>query len=208
MANNYTQTSKGTLGLPHYRSSRISTSLAEPIYLNLFTVQLTPPPALGYGNGTENEEVNMMLEGVQKVSGLNSDIFPEGTIQQKYKHADRSFINAVPSSTYMDITIDFALNMRPDSPTPDNFTYKFLRKWNDLVYDPMTGRTGLKRNYVAPDMTITMQDREGVPFWQWICYNVFPTQALQGPELNYTEASNVLTASLKLRCDFWDECML
>ena len=28
--------SKGTLGLPHYRSSRISTSLAEPIYLNLF----------------------------------------------------------------------------------------------------------------------------------------------------------------------------
>lgn len=197
--------SKGTLGLPHYRSSRISTSLAEPIYLNLFTVQLTPPAALA--SQWDEESVNLMLEGVQDIQGLNSDIFPGGAFQQKYKHADRSFIQAVPSNTFMDITINFALNMKPDSDTPDNFTYKFLRQWNDLVYDPMTGRTGLKKNYVAPNVVITMQDREGVPFWQWILYNVFPTKALEGPGLSYT-ANEPMKASLSLRCDYWDECML
>lgn len=197
--------SKGLLGLSHYRSSRISTSLAEPIYLNLFTVQIDPP--VGLGLTAQSEDVLLMLEGVQKVSGLDSDIFPETLITQKYKWAERSFAGAAPNGTHLDLVIDFALNMRPDSDTPDNFTYKFLRKWNDLIYDPMTGRQGIKKDYVAPSMTITMQDRSGTPFWQWICYNVFPTKALKGPQLDYS-STQVLNASQTFRCDYWDECML
>ena len=40
---NVVQKSSGLLGLSHFRNSRVSTSVWEPIYQNLFTVQLTAP---------------------------------------------------------------------------------------------------------------------------------------------------------------------
>ena len=41
-----TKKSNGLLGLSHFRNSRVATSLWEPIYQNLFSVQLVPPMGL------------------------------------------------------------------------------------------------------------------------------------------------------------------
>ena len=60
-------TSNGLLGLPHFRNSRISMGLMEPIYKNLFTVQITLPKALGY----DDAATNLFLEEVSKVDGLS-----------------------------------------------------------------------------------------------------------------------------------------
>ena len=39
-------TSKGLSGLPHFRSSRVSMGMWEPVYQNLFTVAITLPEAI------------------------------------------------------------------------------------------------------------------------------------------------------------------
>nr|DAU61756.1 MAG TPA: hypothetical protein [Bacteriophage sp.] len=40
-------TSNGLMRLPHFTSSKTSVEKYEPIYQNLFTLTLSPPPALG-----------------------------------------------------------------------------------------------------------------------------------------------------------------
>lgn len=195
--------SNGLLGLPHFRNSRVATSLWEPIYQNLFTVQLVPP--LGLEDRSE-ERVNIILEGLKNVSGLETSK-SSGVVEQKYKFATRSFAGAAPDKTTLDISMTFQLNLSYDNGTPENYTYKFLRQWVDLVYDPLTGRQGLKKDYCAPSMTVTIHDRAGTPYMQYQLYQVIPTGNVGAFDLNYTN-TNLLEVNFGLRCDYWDEAML
>jgi len=192
------QKSKGLLGLSNYRSSRVSTSLYEPIYGNMFTIQLDPPTGLGLSSS--DEEVLVILEGAQSVSGIDTAKSSGSVKEQKYKFAVRSFAGAQPSTT-VDLQINWQLNLRYTSDTPSNYTYNFLRAWNDLIYDPLTGRMGLKKDYVAPSMTVTRHDRVGNPFMQWIFYNIFPTTNIGFGDFDYGN-DNLWTAQMTYRADF------
>ena len=47
MANDGTGlTSVGLMGLPHFKTSRVSMEMYEPVYLNLFTVEFQLPKGL------------------------------------------------------------------------------------------------------------------------------------------------------------------
>ena len=198
--------SVGLMGLPHFRTSRVSRELYEPVYLNLFTVEIQLPKALTYSD----EDKNLLLEGVRKVGGLDTNKNPDVAELQKYKMADRSFAASGTQNTFVDITLDFEINLRGCAAgQPDMYTLKMLRAWNDLIWDPLTGRQGIKAEYVAPSMTITMHDKKNQPFWQWICYYVFPIKNLSIPELNYDSKTQLYkVTNYTLRCDFWDEAML
>jgi len=198
-------TSNGLLGLPHYRNSRVSMSLAEPLYKNLFTMQITLPQAIG----ADAQSTNLLLEEVTSVTGLNTNKVP-GAVEQKYKYASRSFAGGKPNETTIDLTINFNLNLTYDGEdgTPSNFAVKMLRKWTDLIFDPITGRTGLKKDYVADQAVITMQDRAGTPFWQWICYDIFPTKGIDDVGLTYDTPDLVAVQGLTFRCDYYDEIQL
>jgi len=194
-------TSQGSFGLSHFRNSRASQELYEPVYLNLFTIQIELPPAVG----STPENTNLLLENVQKIGGLVSHKFPAALVSQYYKWAARRFAGAKPDQTTMDLTIDFEVNL---DRTPSAYVLKTLRKWCDLVYDPLTGRTGIKADYVAPWMLITLYDRAARPFWQWKCYNVFPMTALPAPELDYQSADIYKITAFGIACDTWDETIV
>jgi hypothetical protein len=198
-------TSKGLQGLSHFKNSRVSTSLWEPIYQNLWTVEITLPSSLG----ADAEQINLLLEGVKKVSGLNTSK-AISAMTQNYKSSDRSFAGAGPDNTYIDVQLDFDVNLMRDSNNAPTMTQvKLLRKWCDLVYDPLTGRMGLKADYTAPQVVITMHDKALNPFWQWTLYNVFPTTSLPAPNLDYSQKSEPYRVTgFTLRCDYWNEVML
>ena len=196
--------SSGLLGLSHFRNSRVATSLWEPIYQNLFTVQLTCPQ--GMQQTTDDERMNIILEGVTSVGQINTSKNP-GTVEQKFKFATRTFAAATPDSTTVDLTLHFVLNLSYDNGSPENYTYKFLREWVDLIYDPLTGREGLKKDYVAPSMTVTIHDKSGLGFHQWILYFVMPTSGAPNPNLGYQQ-TQLFEGTMNFRCDWWDECVL
>lgn len=215
MADNGTGTSStGLMGLSHFRTSRISMENMEPVYLNLFTVEIELPAKLTEGGtagaaGVPASDKNLLLEGIKTIKGLETSGIP-GTVKQEFKFSDRSFAASGPEKTYLDVNFDMEVNLRGSaSGQPDMFAVKILRAWCDLVYDPLTGRQGLKVDYVAPSVTVTLHDKAGNPFWQWKLYNVFPTKGINMPELDFMNKTNLYKIQgFTLRCDYWDETML
>jgi len=194
-------TSQGLFGLSHFRNSRAAQELYEPVYQNLFTVQLQLPA----GVGATEQETNLMLEGITNISGLQSHSFPTGQASQFFKFAERRFAGAKPEKTTMDVSFDFEVNV---DRTPSAYTVKTLRKWCDLVYDPLTGRTGLKADYVAPWALITLYNRGSQPFWQWKLYYVFPMTGIPEVPLDYNSEDVFKVNGFQLACDYWDETIV
>ena len=199
MAENFT--SQGSFGPSHFRNSRAAQELFEPVYPNLFTVQIELPQ----GVGSTPENTNLMLENVMKIGGLQSHTIPTTPVVQTYKWAQRRFVGAKPERTTMDVTLDFEVNL---DKTPSAYVLKTLRKWCDLAYDPLTGRTGMKVDYVAPWALITAYNRAAQPFWQWKLYYVFPiTQITEfAPDYNATDIFRI--TGFTLAADFWDETII
>jgi hypothetical protein len=193
--------SNGTFAQSHFRNSRASTSLFEPVYQNLFTFEISLPA----GIGASEEEKNLLLENVQKISGLQSDSFPSNLVTQNFKWAQRRFAGGKPERTTMDISLDFEVNLDKNNSA---YVLKTLRKWNDLVYDPLTGRTGLKADYVAPWGLITIYNRASVPTWQWRIKDIFPMTPIVVPEWAYTSNDIWRITGYTLACDFFDESIV
>lgn len=199
MADNFT--SQGLFGLSHFRNSRASQELFEPVYQNLYTVQIALPPKIG----ATPEDTNLLLEGITNISGLQSSSFPTNLATQKFKWSERRFAGAKPEKTTMDVVLDFEVNV---DNTPSVYTVKTLRKWCDLVYDPLTGRTGIKADYVAPWALITLYDRAARPFWQWKLYYVFPMTGIPEVPLDYSNEDVFKIVGFTLACDYWDETII
>ena len=196
--------SSGLNELSHFNKSRVSKALDEPIYKNLWTVEIQLPS----GVGSTTESTNILLEGVRKVTGLDTTKVP-GVVTQRYKSADRSFAGSAPENTFLDVALNFDINVqRNDKGTPTLTQLKLLRKWCDLVYDPLTGRQGLKVEYTAPQMVITLHDKAYNPLWVWTLYDVFPISGITPMELDFDQKTDLYKVNdFKLRCDHWDEMM-
>lgn len=161
-------------GLPHFKNSAAGPGRFEPIYLNQFEVIITPPPAVKDYIGFNN---NLTLEHVKKVSAL-----PEisgnagGTLQvQRYKFSERAYAAAKPASTLHKFTIEFELNLNDDN---DNYIYNAFRAWANLIFDPMTGAQGLKKDYAGTTsdpavVQITQFNRTGLIFREFVFSPVF-----------------------------------
>ena len=207
-------TSPGLMGLPHFRSSRISRELHEPVYQNLFTISIQLPDAIQkLLGGAAEERTNLLLEGIRKIDGLDTQKMPD-TVAQEYKFASRRFAKSGPTETTLDLTLDFEINLSHEKTedgvlhSPSMYTLRVLRMWDDLIYDPLTGTQGLKVEYAAPLMQIIMHDKKGNPFWVWQCYHVFPTKKINAPALNFDNKDLYKVTGYGLACDYWDEAML
>ena len=129
-------------GLPHYRNSKAAMQKFEPVYNAQFEVLLTPPAAVtGW---------TLVMENVIKVGGIEVNKVP-AVVEQKYKSAKRSFAGGIVDDTSINITLDFEVNLDDSNSA---YVYKALRKWCDLIYDPLTGRMGLKKDYTGGPLII------------------------------------------------------
>jgi len=177
--------------LPHYTQSRASSQRYEPIQPNLFEVTVFSP--LG-------DDTGLILEQVKTIGGLNNLNPAVDAIGQKYKFADRSFAS-MPGQTFMDLTVNFSLNLNEAN---ENYIYNTFRNWYKLIYDPLTGEMGLKKDYVG-SMIIVQYNRAGDIFRKITCKDVFPTgQPDFVDELSY-ETPDAVDLTMTYRCDHWVE---
>ena len=180
--------------LPHYKNSAVSTGLFEPLHPNLFDVIINLPANL---DGTQLELLHEHINTVSGLQGVNPAIDP---VIQKFKWADRSFAG-MPSQTYVDISIEFSMNLNDANQA---YTYKILRDWYRLMYDPDTGYAGLKKDYIG-SMEVLQHNRNGEVYRRIKLYDIFPTTAPEAMDgLDYSSV-DPFTASVTFRCDWYEE---
>jgi len=183
-------------GLPHYRNSKAAMQKFEPVYNAQFEVLLTPPAAVtGW---------TLVMENVIKVGGIEVNKVP-AVVEQKYKSAKRSFAGGIVDDTSINITLDFEVNLDDSNSA---YVYKALRKWCDLIYDPLTGRMGLKKDYTGGPLIINYFNKAGDIFRQVKAPVVFPTTPITPIESDFTNNDIYRISGFTLRADYWEETIL
>lgn len=183
-------------GLPHFRNSKAAMERYEPVYLSQFEITITPPAGV--------TDWPLVMESVLKVSGVDVNKLP-GVVEQKYKNATRSFAGGAAESTTADVAIDFEVNLNDSN---SMYVYKALRKWCDLIYDPLTGRMGLKINYAGGPMIINYFNKNGDIFRQVKLFNPFPTTPIPALESDFASNDIYKIEGFTFRCDYWEETIL
>ena len=177
--------------LPHYTQSRASSQRFEPIQPNLFELTVFSP--LG-------DDTGLILEQVKSIGGLNALNPSIDPIQQKYKFADRSFAG-MPAQTFVDLPVNFTLNLNDAN---ENYIYNTFRNWTNLIYDPLTGEMGLKKDYVG-SMILVQYNRAGDIFRKITFKDVFPIQQMDFVDELAYETQDAVEFTITYRCDHWVE---
>lgn len=185
-------------GLPHYKNSKASMNLYEPVYLNLFEVTIQPPPAVSAWS-------ELVIENISKVSGLDVNKVPPASVEQHYKGAKRRFAASLPDSTTVDIEITFFVNLDDNN---SMYVYKALKQWGELIFDPLTGAMSLKKDYVGGPMTISIYNRRGDIFRQWIFPVVWIAKNIPQMDLDYSSGTNIYEISMTFVADYWEDISL
>ena len=182
-------------GLPHYRNSQAAVNHWEPVYQSMFELTLFVP--------TGGASSILLLEHVKSISGLD-DLNPSVSLtEQKYKQATRSYAG-LPEKTTLDLSVVFTMNLDFNN---ENYIYTTLRRWTNKIWDPLTGASGMKRDYVGSGI-IVQYNRDGSIYRKIVLQDTFPTGQLSvGGELSY-DNYEAAEATLNLRSDCWDEQLI
>jgi hypothetical protein len=182
-------------GLPHFQNSLYSINKYEPVYLNQFEVVVIPPAAVAGGQ--------LLLEQVMSVTGMDVDKNPS-FVFQKYKFAKRNYAGGKPDSTVFDLGLRFNVNLNDDN---SMYTFKTLRQWTDLIYNPLTGAMGIKLDYTGT-IIISIFNKNGDVFRRITCRDCFPLKAIDPMELDYTNGTTLYEINMNWAVDYWEDLFL
>ncbi len=180
-------------GLPHYKNAHVAMEKWEPVYMNLFEVLIKAPDAV--------DQWEWVMDNVTKVSGLDVEKTPS-PVEQIYKGAKRRFAGGFPDSTTADISIGFEVNLNNNN---SMYVYRALRKWCDLIFDPLTGAMTPKVDYAGGPMTVSLYNKRGDIFRQWIFPVIFPITAIPIMDLDYASGSTIWQIDMTFAADYWED---
>lgn len=178
--------------LPHWDNSQASNRYWEPVFLNQFRVVITPPAAV-------TEGVDLLVEQVLTVSGL-PEFLTQGTTVQYYKFSKRAYANGTPNDTLTNLDMTFEVNLNDEN---NMYVYNTLRAWSDLIYDPLTGRQGLKKDYVG-QIAVDVFNKAGDIFREYKFPVSFIREPFNAMSLDYTK-NDFYKLTAKFVCDVYRE---
>lgn len=180
---------------PHYRNSTAAVGNYEPVYLNLFEVAIGGPSTMEW-NGS------LLMEQVIKISGLDVDKVPPAGVLQTYKGWTRSYSNSKLDQTYVDIVMDFEVNLDDSN---SMYMYKGLKRWCTKIFDPLTGAMSLKKDYAGGPMVIQAFNRAGDVFRTYTFNTVWPTTNINAIEFDYNSTDKFTISGFTFRADYYDD---
>ena len=181
--------------LPHYRNSTAAMKNFEPLYLNLFEISITPPAGLAWSTP-------LLMEQVIKVTGLDVDKIPPAGVLQTYKGWTRSYANAKLDQTFVDIAVDFEVNLNDVNSA---YMYKGLKAWCTRVFDPLTATMTLKNDYAGGPFSVSVYNRNGDIYRQYNFPVVWPTTNINAFELDYASTDKFTVTGFTFRADYWGD---
>ena len=108
---------------------------------------------------------------------------------------------SAPSDTSVAFSIDFEVNLNEQN---SMIVYKIMRQWADLIYNPLTGAMGLKKDYVG-SIVVSIFNKQGDVFRRISLNNCFLTADLTAMELSYDAGENLYILSTSWKADYWQD---
>lgn len=186
-------TGNSNTGMPHYKNSVASMKNWEPVYQSLFNVVITPPPSV--------DGWDYILEHINSIAGMETDQVPGAGVEQKYKGITRRFADALPGATTVDLAINFSVNLDDSN---SMYVYKGIKKWCDLVWNPLTGARALKKDYTGGPITVSLYNRVGETTRQWIYPTVWPMTNINVMDLSY-DSTEIFPLDMTWACDYYED---
>jgi hypothetical protein len=87
------------------------------------------------------------------------------------------------------------------------YVYQTLRDWKRLIYNPLTGEEGLKKDYSDAKIIVTMFNRVGDIYWQRTFHDCFVVGDIPELPLDYS-SGDPLELEVAFRSDYWTENMI
>lgn len=189
-------------GYAHFKNSRVGMALSEPVYLNQFEVTIIPPAII-------SADREILLEEIIKIEGLDVEQVPSELKVQNYKTATRPYAGAKPEKTHLELKLSFNVNLNDANSA---VTYKTLRKWCDIVRNPLTGQMGLLKDMTDNGNTkiiINIHNKAGDIHRTITGFNVFPAAgALSSLNLDYSTDEIFKIEGFGLVCQYFDDISL
>jgi hypothetical protein len=187
-------------GLPHFSSSKAAVQLYEPVYLNQFEVLIQPPVAVS--NPLGNAGRTLLVENLLSVSGLSVDKNPR-ILEQRYKFSRRRYAGGLVDDTGVKVRIEFETNLNENN---SNYVFRTLREWSDLVYNPLTGATGIKSIYAGGTyILISIFNKQGDVFRRIKLVNCFPVENIKSMDLDYSNGTTPFKIGISFRADYFED---
>lgn len=190
-------------GLPHFNNSKAARNNYEPVFLNQFEVLINPPASIALANTRFNGE-SIMTQQVKSISALQVDLQPSAPVTQYYKFAERRYAGGEPSTSDVQFTMSFEVNLNDQN---SMVMYNILRQWSDLIYNPLTGAMGLKKDYVG-SMVVSIFNKQGDVFRRINLSNCFPVEAINAMNLSYDSGDALYTIDTTWKSDYWQDLFL
>lgn len=185
--------------VPHTMAVQAGNNKYDPVHNSIFEVIFEFPPFLT--SGAKNTDI--LTEQVTNVSGLDGLNKTPAAGSQKFFGADVSYLNPVHDNTYVDITIEFNMNLRE---VVDNYVLSTLLEWRNLNYNLGNGQRFLKKDYSDATITINIANRDG-SVWRVVkLYDVMLTGITNFDSLDIT-ANEPVKLSCTFRSDYWDDSL-
>lgn len=181
---------------PHYSNSTAAMNNWEVAHLNLFEISIQPPSAL------PNWNTSLLMEQVIKVSGLDVDKVPPSGIVQTYKGWSRTYAEAKLPQTYVDIVVDFEVNLNDAN---SMYMYKGLKEWCRRLFDPQTAQMSLKADYAGGPFIVSVFNRPGDIYRQYTFPTVWPTANINAMDLDYTASEIFRITGFTFRADYFKD---
>lgn len=178
--------------LSHVKNSEAGRESYEVHVDSLFRVTFIPPAGV--------QDAYLLTEQCRSATGWKQH-GPE-QVSQKFMQASRNYASTEVENT-QEITCTFELNLNHSL---DNYVYRIISQWRSLVYNPLTGARGLKKDYTGT-LIIESFAANGDIYWARTLKNVWPKGDVDSIGQNDYDTADPVKLTQLFIADWYEEDM-
>lgn len=180
------------MALPHFRNIISTNTKWEPVYQNLFEVNVTLPALIEVTSAQQ-----MLLENAIKISDTSA-LTPElARSDQQFKYSHRRYLQT-PAETHKTFDIEFNIN-QTDKKTIE--TWAHMKRWYDLIWNSQTGELHYKNDYIG-GVNVHIHDRTGEVIRRIDFVNAW-VQGISGFTHTWESTDLIKVVTAEFVCDYW-----
>jgi hypothetical protein len=182
--------------LPHFTQIQSHNKLWEPVYKNLFEVEIFLPDAI------RDKHPNATLLLLENTKSAKLPTYPTlSTVDQRYKYSTRLFVG-FPDTTSIS-SLEFTFNINQND-AKQMFTFRMIKDVFDLAYNNEDGSTNYKKN-IASEIILYQHDREGEIIRRITYHNAQLVSFSVGEDLTWGGGADIQELTAAWAVDYWED---